>query len=785
MINAKEYFLVNKVIFEGLKRVTENTALLHMNIKIGDRINRSDIATIIKDLFSTGNFENIDISYHKNTLFVNVKEKPIISSIIFLGNKVITDDILKKNLAEYNIKLHEIYDDIQLINIKKSIKDFYNSIGKYNSNVKIITTTTSNNEVDIKFIFYEGNYAKIRQINIIGNKVFSNKTLTKYFYLRDKIAWWDFIHDRKYQREKFIHDLKTLKDFYYNKGYVNFIINSAIVSISPDKNDIYISINITEGDQYKVSDIIINSNVAYLSNNFNNLINIKKNELYNLNDIIIMEDKIKKVLDHYGYVNPNINTYNEINETNKTVKLHVNIDAGKKLYVRRINFVGNKITKDSVLRRELQQMEGTWLENRLLLLSKTNLEKTGFFENIYFTVNKIPHVLDQVDVTYYIKERNTGSMNFGMGFGTESGVNYNIGLQQDNFIGTGHSLGINASHNENSTYFDLSFINSYFTTHGVKFSGRLFYNNFNAKDADLSGYNNKSYGADKIFTIPVQKNSVVRIGFGSTNNALSDMKPQIGIWRYLISMNQFINLDNQTSYTANDYTVNLGWSFNTLNYNLFPTSGKNFSINTKITTPNSDNRYYKLIFNASQYFPINNNKTWILLSKAQFGYGNGFGAKELPFYENFYAGGVGTIRGFHSNTIGPKAVYLEKDSNGNISPTVNNPSMDAVGGNAIAIAALELITPTPFLENSYSKSIRTSFFINAGTVWDSNWDHTPMTWRVGMPDYGNFSHIRISAGVAMQWISPLGPLVFSYAKPIKNYFGDRSEEFQFNIGKIW
>jgi outer membrane protein insertion porin family len=785
---AAENFVVKDIQIEGLQRVTLGAALLKIPVRIGDSIDDKGIAQTIKALYQSGNFENVSVLRDGNVLVVQVVERPTITNISFSGNKAIKDEQLKQNLDASGVKMGEALDRTTLSQIEKGLEDFYYSVGKYNATVKAVVTPLPRNRADLKFVFTEGVSAKIQQINFIGNKAYSDQELLSRFNLNVDVSWWNFLSDDKYQKQVLAGDLEALKSYYLDRGYLKFQITSTEVSVSPDKKGVYVTLNINEGKPYTIKDVIFSGQLIGKEQEFKQLVDFANGDVYKGSQVTSLEENVKKVLGEAGYAFPEVRTSPMFDDTDQQVTLAVNIETGDRIYVRDIRFVGNSVTKDEVLRREMRQMEGAWLNSKDIETGKTRLSKLGFFETVDVKTVRVPGTTDQVDLVYNVKEANSGSINFGVGYGTESGVSFQVGLSQDNFLGTGNSAGLTTTINDYQKNITLDYNDPYWTVDGVSMGGKIFYNRFEASKAGIVDYTNESYGTSLTWGFPFDELNRLAFGVGYTHTKIGNLSPYIQIEQFLIAQED--NIDSNGNLDTDDFDVNMSWTRNNLNRGYFPTAGNYQKASYDMTVPGSDTLYFKLQYDVREYIPLTKQEDYVVLMRGRLGYGNGYSDTNgqdnlLPFYQNYYAGGFTTLRGFGSNSAGPKAVYQSyaDSNNGTVIATD-----ESVGGNAVALASVELIVPTPFASDEAQSQIRTSLFVDAASVWDTEFNYSDRGADYGDSyyyDYSDPTNYRSSYGAALQWMSPMGPLVFSVAKPIKLYSGDDEEFFTFTIGRTF
>ncbi|MCL1073574.1 outer membrane protein assembly factor BamA [Shewanella dokdonensis] len=799
-------FKVTDIQVEGLQRVALGAALLNLPVKVGDTVDELKLQQAIKSLYASGNFENIQASRDGDVLVLQVRERPTISAITFDGNKDIKEEQLKQSLDDSGVKVGESLDRTMLSDIEKALQDFYYGVGKYGAKVHAQVINLPRNRVELKFKFTEGMAAEIRQINFVGNTHFSDEELANLLELKDFVAWWNLFGERRYQKQKLQADLETLKTFYHNHGYIRFDVTSTQVSMTPDRKGLYITINVSEGEQYKVKAVNLTGDLMGREDVLKTILPLKAGEQYNGADVTFTEEMYSKFLGRFGYAYPEVKTMPEIDDANKEVTLNININPGKRVYVRSINFTGNNVTADEVMRRELRQMEGAWLNSALVEQSKTRLNRLGYFETVDTETEKVAGTDDLVDVLFKVKEQPSGSFNAGIGYGTASGLSLQFGISQSNFLGTGNQAGITLNTNKYSKSINLSYTDPYFTKDGISLGGSVFWSAFDANSAYLERYKNDSYGVMTNLGFPINETNRINFGVGYRHNTISDATESeqavrfYNIYRNMDAANSDLSFDN--------FEISLGWSRSTLDRGTFPTDGSSQRLSGRMTVPGSDLQFFKTDFETNFYFPLNRSHSFVFLTRARLAYGNGYGKYNdndqiLPFWENYYTGGSSYLRGFKSNSVGPRAFYMYRDS-ANCAP---DPSGDGCslpgdinqvyirtgrssGGNALATASMELIVPTPFLDEAYSNSVRTSFFVDAGNVWDTEFNYDayrtlPAEEFAKLADYSDPGRIRSSWGLNLQWLSPMGPMVFSLAWPIKKFDDDDTEIFSFNIGKTF
>ena len=807
--NSSNNFVVEDIRVEGLQRVALGAALTYLPVQVGDQLNGFRVSQLIRSLYSSTHFERVEILRDGNTLVVRVSERPTISNIVFEGNDDIKDEQLQESLDGSNIRIGEPLDRTVLTSIENGLKDFFYSIGKYNAEVTAIVTPLPRNRVDLKLLFEEGDSAKIAQINIVGNEIFTDAELFKQMELKFAAPWWDFMAETRYQQQKLSGDMETLESYYKDRGYLRFAINSTQVSMTPEKDGIYVTLNVDEGEQYTISEVELIGDMLGFEEFINTVLPIRPGDMYNQAEVTYAEDFISKYFGRFGYAYPEVTTIPDINDEDKTVKLTLSVDPGKRIYVRRINFQGNTITSDNVLRQNVAQMEGAWLSEPLLETSKSALSRLTYMETVEYETNRVPGIEDKVDVEFQVKEQAAGSFNAGIGYGDSTKLSLQAGIQQDNFLGTGKQMSLNLSTVSYQKSAQISYTDPYFTIDNISLGGQLGYSEFDGGDFGVVQYNSKRFSVGANVGYPI--NEVNRINFGLTYSNVELFGDNTSYEQTSRFYDQFRDAsDPDASIKYQSFLASVSWSRSTLNRGLFPTAGSSQRASFSVTTPNSDVNYFKAISDSKFYFPLSRDQRWSFLARLRLGYGNGYGDKDgaeqiLPFTENFTAGGSDTLRGFENNTVGPRGVQRFSSSvitGPNGLPVVGSPENDSIalstrslGGNAMVLGGLELIVPTPFVEAEFDNSVRTSVFIDVGNVWDTEFDYDrykdlsyiPRQTNApsGLGDYSDWQQFRSSAGISVQWVSPMGPMVFSFSRAINERDGDDPKFFTFNIGSTF
>ncbi|MEL0636008.1 outer membrane protein assembly factor BamA [Marinomonas sp. TI.3.20] len=749
---------IEDVRIDGLVQMPSSRAFDIIGFEQGQSYNSDKVYQAINSLFGTGYFSNIDVYEDKDVLTFKVDERPSIGDLTIEGNDLIKTEDLKRGLKLSGLEVGEIYKPETLNKIQQELQRQYYALGRYGAKVDVTTKKMPRNRIRVSIKIDEGKTAKIVHINIVGNKAFTDETLTKDFQSGEKGASWNpFSSADEYSKAKLQGDLDTLKSFYLDRGYLDFKVESSQVSLSPDKKDVYVVINVDEGKPYTINNVSLNGSLPISEDLVWKKIDQKKGDVFSRSQVTTIIDNISAELGDHGYLFANVNLLPEKLD-NHTVNLTYQITPGPKVYVRRITFSGNSETHDEVLRREMTQFEGTLATHSKIQASKRRIERLGFFSKVDIKTRRVPGTTDQVDLDVTVEEQASGSIQASIGFSDSDGLILGFGISKSNFLGTGNKLAFNATRASSYSDYTISYTNPYFTVDGVSRGAKLYYQSSNYDDSDIEDYQLDKIGAGLTYGYPISDTQ--RITFGvtaqETNINLSDDPSQ--------ETSSFVSTNGDS---FDDLLASISWSDSDLIGGVLPTNGYSTSASLQVSTPVSDQQYYKVGLTSQKYWNIQNSNLWLFHVKGRVGYANGYGdTSELPFYENYYAGGTGSVRGYSSSSLGPKNSY----------PSTSSSSSSAMGGNALLTGTAEIIFPMPMVEDH--KSIRTSIFLDGGNVFTDSC----LSGNTECTEGVDLNELRYSVGFSWTWITPIAPLSFNIAKALNAKDGDDTDFFQFQLG---
>ena len=736
---AFESFEVKDIKLEGLQRISVGTVFNYLPIKPGDKIDKAEVKNAIRVLFKTGFFKDIHIEREGGVLVIFVAERPAINKIDIEGYDTISKDQLDAALNQIGLVKGRVFNRSILEGLRQELQRQYYSLGKYNIKIDVQQTQLERNRVDITIKLSEGESAEIYSVNIIGNKKFSDEKLIQQFSLAEP----SFFGSRNnYKKQQLAADLEKLKSFYLDSGFLNFNIESTQVSLGPEKESVYVSVNIKEGDRFTVRDVKLAGDLILPRKKLAKLISIKADDIFSRREVIDSTKRISDLLAENGYAFANVNMVPDIDKESRSLTLTFFVDPGRRIYVRRVNISGNTKTQDKVIRRELRQLEGDWLSTKHVARSKTRLDRLGFFGDVSVETKRIPGAVDQVNLDYHVVEKPTGSLQAGVGYSDTQGAVVNLAVTQDNFLGTGQRVGLKFDNSSVTKQYSFNFTNPYYTEYGVSRNISLSYRKVDAEEADISNYSTDSYGASLSYGVPLSEYTNYRWGvkYDSTELTTGTTTSQ--------NIVDFINVNGPINDTFQLFT---SWAYDSRNRRIFATKGSLTSLGGEIAVPGSDLEYYKVDFRHLNYFPFGKSVT--LAVNLNLGYGDAIGdTTDYPPYKNYFAGGSSSIRGYDANSVGPK------DTGG---------TNDPIGGKVKIVGNMDLILPNPFTEKS--DSTRVSLFLDAGSVFED----------ANTIDSNEF---RYTTGVAFIWITPVGAMRFNFAKALNEKPGDSTKSFQFSLG---
>ncbi|MGV8711841.1 MAG: outer membrane protein assembly factor BamA [Nitrosomonas sp.] len=772
---AIDPFVVKDIRVEGIQRTEAGTVFSYLPIKVGDTLDEAKATEAIKALYATGFFKDVRIKSEAGILIVEVDERPAIAQISINGAKEFEKDKLQEGLKQAGISESRIFSRSLLERAELELKRQYITRGKYA--VKITTTTTplERNRVAINFDIYEGRTARIKKINFVGNEQFKDNELRGQLVLRkpDILSW--FTKNDQYSKQKLAADLETLRSFYLDRGYLEFNIESTQVSITPDMKDIYITINLTEGPQYTVSDIKVAGDLLIPEEDIRKLILLKSDKVFSRQKLT---ESTKLITDRFGddgYAFANINASPELDHENRKVAFTFFIDPGRRVYVRRINISGNDRTRDEVIRREFRQMEGAWHSTKHINTSKQRVDRLGYFNSVNVETPAVPNKTDQVDINVKVEERPTGAIMFGAGYSDRQGIILNASVSQNNIFGTGNFFSLDANRGAINETYAISFTNPYSTVNGLSVGFDAYKRVLDTRKlASFGEFKTDTIGAGIRVGVPIAENDIVSLGLAAENTT-------IGVFEN--SPQRYINFRNDFGKSTNNFPFTISWARDRRDSAIWPTSGTTHRLFAEVSVPGGDLNYYKASYHQKWYFPLTDFFT--LHINTEIGYGDGYSGKDLPFFKNFFAGGNNSVRGYDLNSLGPRDDTIFPSNTSSITRRLL-----AVGASKRVVGNVELMFPVPFLKDD--RSFRLSVFADGGTAFNRFTTTTQKDefGRDVIDANGNTVKIegvgdlmRYSAGIALTWISPMGPLKVSIAEPLNEKESDNLQRFQFMFGQ--
>lgn len=759
-------FRITDVRLQGLQRVSAGTVFNLIPVGVGDEMDQLAVRATVRELFASGFFKDIRIGRDDGVLIVTVVERPAIESITIEGNKAIQTEALLDGLGQQGLREGEIFKQATLERVGLELERQYVAQGRYGASIETDIEELPRNRVNVKIDIEEGKNSGIRHLNIVGAEAFSDEELLDVLELKHPSLLSFYRNDDKYSREKLSGDLETLESFYKDRGYADFDIYSTQVSITPDRRQVYITIGVKEGDIYTINEVNLVGELGDVRpEDLRRLFVVSEGQTFNQARITATEERLTGALGNSGFTFASASGVPKLNDDG-TVDVEFFVNSGKRAYVRRISFTGNRVTQDEVMRREMRQMEGGWASSSQIDLSKVRLERLGYFKGVDVETPPVPGTDDQIDVDFSVEEQPSGSISATLGYAQGTGLILGANYQQSNVLGSGNSLGIGLSSSSFQQSASFNYFDPYYTLDGISRGFNVFVRRLDFDERNIARYATDSAGAGVNFGFPIGE--VQRINFGLLAEWTDITEGAFAAQE----ISDFIDKNGEESL---NFKLNFSWSKSTLNRGLFADRGASQSLAFEVSVPGSDLQFYKINYTAERYFPITQN--WTLRLRTELGFGDGYGSTtQLPFYQNFFAGGFGSVRGFENSTLGPRSTP-PVDANGN--PIfIGDRRGDPLGGNLLVEGAAELIFPFPFVDDN--RQFRPAFFVDVGNAFNTQCPSV----AVNCFDF-DVDELRYSVGFGMTWLTGLGPMTFSIAKPFQTQPFDEEERFQFELGRTF